>query len=84
MRKALIVLLAVLLYAVPASAQESGRERRANFFVAPGVIMDYDATATLHLGGGTETVWPSGVGFGIDAGYLTVAEHFEGGVFFKY
>ena len=81
MRKTPIILFVLLLSAAPALAQErTGSEKRVFFYGAPGVIIGTEI-ATLHFGGGTETVWPNGIGFAFDAGYITPLEAFEEGFF---
>jgi len=51
-------------------------------FGAPGFVTDgYDSEATVYLGGGGEVIWPSGLGFGVDGGYMTSPSGFDYGVF---
>ena len=80
MKKVIVVVFGTLLFASPAWAQESqGADKRAFFFGAPGVIMGTDA-ATMHVGGGVETVWANGLGFAFDAGYFTGSDFGNGAV----
>ncbi len=71
----LVILLALLIPASPALAQE-GVSKAATAFVAPGVIVASE-TATIHFGGGGEFIWPNGVGVGVDLGYFTDAERLD-------
>lgn len=81
MKKISIVVLAVMLFASPALAQDvSGVNTRGFVFVAPGTYTGYDSETMLRFGGGIETVARNGLGFAFDAGWLTTTRGLENGI----
>jgi hypothetical protein len=81
--KAAVVLAGVLFFATPALAQTNGNTVSGGWtvFGAPGFTLgSVESVGTIHLGGGGQVVWPSGVGLAADVGYLTAAQEFRAGV----
>ncbi len=79
MRRTLITLCALVLFAAPAWAQEdAGPTTRVTGFAAPGMLVADGTLVTeitpLRVGGMVEQVWSNGLGYGIDASYLTTFE----------
>ena len=79
MRRTLIILCALVLFAAPAQAQEdAGPTTRVTGFAAPGMFIAGGTPVTgitpLRLGGMVEKVWSNGLGYGIDVSYLTTFE----------
>ena len=66
-----------LAFAGPVLAQEEAAAPRAWGTVHGGlmVIADYPGEPWIDLGGGSEVVWPNGVGFSMDVSILTSIEH---------
>ena len=79
MSRTLIILCALALFAAPAWAQEdAGPTTRVTGFAAPGMLVADGSLAKgftpLRVGGMVEQVWSNGLGFAIDASYLTTFE----------
>ena len=78
MRKTLIVVCALALFAAPAWAQDDGGTTiRVTGFAAPGMFVAGGIVAgatPLRIGGMIEQVGSSGFGFAFDASYLTTFE----------
>ena len=79
MRRTMVILCASALFAAPAWAQEdAGSTTRVTGFAAPGMFVVNGTVVTgitpLRVGGMVETVWSNGLGFAIDASYLTTFE----------
>ncbi|MDP6580161.1 MAG: hypothetical protein QF681_05850 [Vicinamibacterales bacterium] len=80
-----IALLLLFAGSVPALAQEPSEtvprpdtiSKIANVFVAPGTVNG--RAATIRLGGGGAFIWPSGIGVGLDLGYLSDATRLGAG-----
>ncbi len=75
MKRTLIILCALVLFAAPALAQEdAGSTTRVTGFAGNGALMVDGSLVTMRLGGMVEQVWSNGLGFAIDASYLTTFE----------
>ena len=80
MQWVLVVCAALLMLAQPVVAQDetAGVSTVGVVFFGPGGVSD--GTATIHLGGGGEFIWPNGLGVAMDAGYISSATEFTQGV----
>ena len=80
MQRVLAMSAAILMLTTPAVAQEAteGVLTVGTVFFGPGGFTD--GTATIHLGGGGEFIWPNGLGVGTDVGYISSARAFTQGV----
>ena len=79
MRRVLATSAALLVLTVSAVAQEAtaGVSTVGTVFIGPGGFTD--GTATIHIGGGEEFIWPTGLGLGVDVGYIGSARGFTQG-----
>ena len=81
MRTIIGVLTALLALASPALAQETTAAvtRTATVFGSLGG-MSSGSSGLLHLGAGEDVIWPNGLGFGADFGYIGATTGFADGL----